>query len=381
MMLKQLPEGWKEVELGNIFNFEKKSKIKAGDNQDEGKYKFFTSSDIQSKFIDKAIFDGEYLIFSTGGSAGIHYCNEKFSTSTDCFVVKIDNILNAKYVYYYLFTNIHILEAGFKGAGLKHISKEYLKKIKIIYPENKEIQKEIVFVLENVEKAKEMRADSDELTKDFLKSVFYDMFGDPGNNEKNWNKQILENNCIRICVSYVGPCDRYYTSPERGVPMIRTGNLKENYLDLTDLKYVTKDFHEKNIKSQLHFGDLLVARHGTNGQAALVPETLKIANCLNVVIIRTDKEKYDPIFLQWLFNSQSTLHQISGKIGGSTQSVINTHALQKLNLIIPPLPFQNKFSSIVREVEQLKGQQKKSKEQIDNLFNVLMQKAFRGELV
>src|SRR3989344_4245504 len=137
-MKNKLPEGWKEVELGDIFNFQKKSNIKAGDNQKEGRYKFFTSSDIQSKFIDKAVFDGEYLIFSTGGSAGVHYCNEKFSTSTDCFVVKVTNNLIAKYVYYYLFKNIHILDAGFKGAGLKHISKEYIKKIRIIFPENRD---------------------------------------------------------------------------------------------------------------------------------------------------------------------------------------------------------------------------------------------------
>jgi len=89
-MKTHLPRNWREVELGEIFVFEKKSTIKAGEGNEYGKYKFFTSSDIQSKFIDKAIFDGEYLIFSTGGQAGIHYCNEKFSTTTDCFVVKVN---------------------------------------------------------------------------------------------------------------------------------------------------------------------------------------------------------------------------------------------------------------------------------------------------
>ena len=44
-MKTKLPEGWEEVELGKIFEFQKKSKIKAGDGSKEGKYKFFTSSD------------------------------------------------------------------------------------------------------------------------------------------------------------------------------------------------------------------------------------------------------------------------------------------------------------------------------------------------
>ena len=41
MKTKQLPEGWKEVALGEIFEFQKKSKIKAGDGSIKGKYKFF----------------------------------------------------------------------------------------------------------------------------------------------------------------------------------------------------------------------------------------------------------------------------------------------------------------------------------------------------
>lgn len=140
-MKTELLNEWKKTTLEEIFIFAKKSTKKAGEGIRKGKYKFFTSSDTQSKFIDKSIFNDEYLIFSTGGKAGIHYCNEKFSTSTDCFVVKVDDLIETKYVYYFLRANIQILEDGFKGAGLKHISKEYLKKLHLIYPENKSTQK------------------------------------------------------------------------------------------------------------------------------------------------------------------------------------------------------------------------------------------------
>ena len=58
----KLPTEWKQITLGEIFVFNKKSKIKAGEGKKDGKYKFFTSSEIQNKFIDKAIFDGESLI-------------------------------------------------------------------------------------------------------------------------------------------------------------------------------------------------------------------------------------------------------------------------------------------------------------------------------
>ena len=127
-----------KVKFKELFSFEKKSKIKAGDGfkLGEGKYPFYTSSDTLSKTLNEFLFKDESLIFGTGGLASIHFCNEKFAVSTDCFVTqpKNSNEVFSKFVYYYLSGNIHILENGFKGAGLKHISKDYLQNIEIPLP-------------------------------------------------------------------------------------------------------------------------------------------------------------------------------------------------------------------------------------------------------
>ena len=82
-----------------LLKFLPKSKIKAGDGQESGKYPFFTSSTTLSKFIDTFIYENESLIFGSGGKESIHYCNEKFATSTDCFVVNQDSEdIDVKYV-------------------------------------------------------------------------------------------------------------------------------------------------------------------------------------------------------------------------------------------------------------------------------------------
>ena len=81
----------------------------------------------------------------------MHYANEPFSTSTDCLVaISTDKNFNTKFVYYYIFGNIQVLERGFKGAGLKHISKKYIQDIEIpIFDLN--IQNEIVSILDKLE--------------------------------------------------------------------------------------------------------------------------------------------------------------------------------------------------------------------------------------
>lgn len=57
------------------------------------------------------------------------------------------NVISLKYVYYYLMININLLQCGFIGVGLKHISKEYLINIKIPIPSIKQ-QEEIIKYLD-----------------------------------------------------------------------------------------------------------------------------------------------------------------------------------------------------------------------------------------
>ena len=66
---------------------------------------------------------------------------------------------------------------------------------------------------------------------------------------------------------------------------------------------------------------------------------------------------------------------------GAVMSGLNGGIIKSTKIPLPPITLQQKFASTVKEVEAMKEQQKHSKEQIDNLFNALMQKAFKGELV
>ena len=122
----------KHQNFDKLLKYLPKSKIKAGDGKKSGKYRFFKSGADQSKFIDAANYQGESLIIGDGGTANINHYEGSFSTSDHCYVIQknIDDI-DTKYVYYFLKSNLHILEAGFKGAGLKNISKKYISNIQI----------------------------------------------------------------------------------------------------------------------------------------------------------------------------------------------------------------------------------------------------------
>ena len=75
-------------------------------------------------------YEDECLIIGTGGNANIKY-SSKFSCSTDNFIMKTTKNILVKFVYYYFLHNLKKLEDGFHGATIKHISKDYIKNIKI----------------------------------------------------------------------------------------------------------------------------------------------------------------------------------------------------------------------------------------------------------
>ena len=148
-----------------------------------------------------------------------------------------------------------------------------------------------------------------------------------------WEQRKLLDMSERICVGFVGTCEQYYTD-STGIPMYRTGNLNGLYLNKDDLKYVTQEFHNKNMKSQLKRGDILIARHGDSGKAVIYNYSDE-ANCLNIVIIRPNSNECDYRFLAQCINSPMPSKQIKGLSAGSTQSVINTKEIEKLVVSVP----------------------------------------------
>ena len=151
---EQYEEGVVVKTLGEVCKFLPKSKRQASYGEKRGNYPFYTSSQICSKYCDEYDYEDECLIIGTGGNANIKYCS-KFSCSTDNFVIKINPGQLVKYIYYYLSINIEVLQKGFIGVGIQHISKEYINNIKIPIPSlerQQEIVKYLDFIYEKANK-------------------------------------------------------------------------------------------------------------------------------------------------------------------------------------------------------------------------------------
>jgi type I restriction enzyme S subunit len=287
--------------------------------------------------------------------------------------------VSPRYLFWYLESINESIKSQRTGATIPHVNGNSLKEIQIPLPPLS-TQKRIAEILDA---ADALRRKDQELIKKYdelAQAIFIDMFGDPVKNEKGWDVKKLKSICKSINVGFVGVCEPFYTDKNVGVPLIRTGNLGEGFLKLEKVKYVTKEFHDKQKKSILQKNDILIARHGDNGKAVLYNADFPEANCLNIVILRLESTS-NPIFMTSLLNHDSLRKWISGKIGGATQKVINTKALYDVPVISINIQEQNNFGNLIKFVENQKSLAFQELENANSLFETLIQKAFKGELV
>ena len=139
------------VELGEVCEFLPKSKRNAKYGNKEGLYPFFKSSVILNSYINEPDYNEESLIIGDGGQANINY-SHKFSASDHCYILQNNNKLKLllEYSYYYLYFNLNKMNNLFTGSGIKNISKEKLRNLKIPLP-SLEVQQQIVDELSTIE--------------------------------------------------------------------------------------------------------------------------------------------------------------------------------------------------------------------------------------
>ena len=279
------------------------------------------------------------------------------------------NVYNIEYFNLLLKNRLKDYNKSANGSGIKMAisATELGKELFPIPPMDEQQRTSKIFLMVNhlILLRQQQLAKLDEL----VKARFVEMFGDSDSRPKQKIKDITK----RVKVGFVGTCEKYYTSNSE-IPMLRTTNITAHGIDLKDLKYVTREFHEKNPKSQVHAGDLLIARHGANGQANAYYG--REAQCLNAIIIEPDINITNSIFLEYLINSIDVKSQINKKLVGSTQHVLNTTTLANVEVSIPEMREQQTFSAFVERVNQQKQSVQKSLEKLELMKKALMQEYF-----
>ena len=171
---------------------------------------------------------------------------------------------------------------------------------------------------------------------------------------EGWIWSSFEAVADRVTVGHVGSMKNEYV--ERGVPFLRSQNVRPNRFDPAGLKYISSEFHSSLAKSALQPGDITVVRSGSVGVSCVIPDTLPAANCSDLVIIKRPtgvESHYGAYYLNSVVESRIA----AGRVGVALVH-FNTQSVAELPLPLPPIAEQRRISaevdrhlSITREVE------------------------------
>lgn len=364
------------MKIKDLCTYGAKSSLKAGDAVSNGQYMFFTSSSDESKRYSEYQYDGEGIVMGTGGKASLHYYNGKFSTSSDCVVLLPNVGVRTKYLYYFFLRNMDILEAGFKGAGLKHTNKEYIGNIEIKEIPDTSRQDKIIAVLDAAARVMEFRQQQLQKLDELVRVRFIEMFGDPVDNERRWPTQALNSVCTSIVdCPHSTPS---YTSENTGYMCIRTSIVKKNGILWDEIEYIpVHEYRQRIQRKRPEKGDIVYTREGAIlGIAAMIDRECNVALGQRSMLLSPDSSKCLPHFLSVAMNFDSFLRKALNGVSGSASPHINVGDIKTFAIILPPVALQWQFAAFVEQISKSKISIQKSLEKAQLLFDSLMQNYF-----
>jgi type I restriction enzyme S subunit len=208
------------------------------------------------------------------------------------------------------------------------------------------------------------------------------MFGDPVKNEKGF-KFVMLGDCLdNIQIGPFGTQLHESDYIKNGIPVINPmhiGDLKikpnYNYSISEEKYYELPQYHLKE-------NDIILGRRGEMGRCAIVMKNQGKCLCGTGSLYLTVKnELLDPLFLVYVLSRKSTKIALENVSAGTTMANLNKSIINDFKIILPNIEKQRDFVKAVKlseeSIEHTMGLIDKSA----IIFNSLLQKAFKGELV
>lgn len=317
---------------------------------------------------------GSLLVSCIGniGKLGINTEEVAFNQQINA-IIHNSKISSSKYLAYLLKYNQKKLESIANAPVVPIINKSQFSDFELLIHEELEVQRKIVEILDKAQELIDKRKEQIEALDELVKSQFIEMFGDTFLNTKNFEmKQIRDIVTVVKGITY---------KPEQvndeGTIVLRSSNIKGNKFDLNDIVRVNKKIDEKFL---VEVNDILMCNR--NGSERLVGKVAKIPEYSEPMTFGTFMTIVRSPYHNYLFNFFQT-EAFRRQIKMQTSVAINQISiplLESVKVPLPPIELQNQFAHFVKHTDKLKFKMEKSLKELEDNFNSLMQKAFKGEL-
>ena len=358
---------WKNVKLGDLLEEYCDKNL---NNQyvpvAVGKYGIRRREEIYTKELSKdfsknKIISKDTLTIGMGSEQidiGVLTENETFCVSPAYTTYKIINC-DAKFLEYYLKNINSKLSDAFMIISArqgKSVDKVGLLNYKILIPKSTKEQKKITQILENVDKIIEKYEMLLENKKNYIKSLFIKVFGNPNLNPNNYPflpfvnymercVDIGSNGANKVVMEHLNMKDE-----EDYALLVRTLNFTSNDFN-NNVKYISEDAYNYFSKSKVYGGEIIFNKIGSAGMNFLMPNLYRpVSLGLNQIMI-TPKD-INTRYLYDYLNTEFGKHDICSRVNGTVTKSIQKTELKRIPIMYPPIEIQNKYEKIVSIIEK-----------------------------
>ncbi|MCC5487643.1 restriction endonuclease subunit S [Vibrio lentus] len=291
--------------------------------------------------------------------------------------------LDRRYLVHYLRSKQFVswISDQVAGAKMPRVSMKVFWDHEIPLPPVEE-QKRIAAILDKADAIRQKRKQAIDLADEFLRSVFLDMFGDPVTNPKGWEVKMIEKLAAKdkysIKAGPFGSALKKEDYAESGYKIYGQEQVIRDDLDFGDY-FIDQSKYESLKSCAVSPGDMLISLVGSFGKISVVPEEYS-PGIINprLMKVKFDTKLVNPLFMKFLLTSKEMLRKIESMSHGGTMGILNVGKMKGLEVIVPPLVFQENFLKLLVRVDVIKGTIGNCEE--PPLFDALSQKAFSDQL-
>ena len=209
---------------------------------------------------------------------------------------------------------------------------------------------------------------------ELIKSRFVELFGTIHDNRFGYSVVTLQDVSAPI-KDGTHQTPTYTTDVENGYKFLSSKDVTTGKVDWSHLKYIPEELHrELYARISPREGDILLAKNGTTGIAAIVDRDEVFDIYVSLALIRP--HGVDPTYLWAAINAAETKQQFDASLKGIGVPNLHLGEIKKARIILPPMELQRQFAAFVEQVDKSKVAVQKSLDETQLLFNSLMQKYF-----
>jgi type I restriction enzyme S subunit len=195
-----------------------------------------------------------------------------------------------------------------------------------------------------------------------------------------WKVEKLGDVCEKIQDgSHFSPQKTYSEKKPDRYLYITSKNIRNEYMDLSNISYVDKEFHQSIYqRCNPEFGDVLLTKDGVNtGNITLNTLDEPFSLLSSVCLIKTNRQKLLPSFLKYYIQSPDGFKNITGQMTGMAIKRIVLHRIKSAKIPIPPLPEQQRIVAVLDEafasIAQAKANAERNLVNARELFDLTLQ--------